>query len=115
MFALVLQKMVTTIHTDEACAGLLQNAWYLDDGSIAGESSSVLRALTIIQAQGPSLGFYVNLKKCELFSVSDLSSFPPLFSNSTGPASKLSQEHRNQCTQQRNGEHLCQTSPLSSK
>ena len=37
MFALVLQKMVTTIHTDEACAGLLQNAWYLDDGSIAGE------------------------------------------------------------------------------
>ncbi|KAL5475538.1 hypothetical protein EMCRGX_G025366 [Ephydatia muelleri] len=51
MFALVLQKMVTTIHTDEACAGLLQNAWYLDDGSMAGESSSVLRALTIIQAQ----------------------------------------------------------------
>eukprot|EP00731_Ephydatia_muelleri_P016404 Em0009g828a len=66
MFALVLQKMVTTIHTDEACAGLLQMAWYLDDGSIAGESSSVLRALTIIQAQGPSLGFFVNLKKCEI-------------------------------------------------
>ncbi|KAL5457740.1 hypothetical protein EMCRGX_G035030 [Ephydatia muelleri] len=69
MFALVLQKMATIIHTDEACAGLLQNAWYLDDGSIAGESSSVLRGLTIIQAQGPSLGFFVNLKKCELFSV----------------------------------------------
>ena len=34
MFALVLQRMVTTIHTDEACAGLLQNAWYLDDGFI---------------------------------------------------------------------------------
>ena len=46
---------------------------------MAGESSSVLRALTINQAQGPSLGIYVNLKKCELFSVifSDLSSFPP--------------------------------------
>ena len=37
MFALVLQRMVTTIHTDEACAGLLQNAWYLDDGSMAGD------------------------------------------------------------------------------
>ena len=43
VFALVLQRMVTTIHTDEACAGLPQNAWYLDDGSMAGESSSVLR------------------------------------------------------------------------
>ena len=85
MFALVLQKMVTTIHTDEACAGLLQNTWYLDDGSIAGESSSVLRALTIIQAQGPSLGFFVNLKKCELFSVSDLSSFPPSIQTSNQP------------------------------
>ena len=85
MFALVLQKMVTTIHTDEACAGLLQNAWYLDDGSMAGESSSVLRALTIIQAQGPSLGFFVNLKKCELFSVSDLSSFPPSIQTSNQP------------------------------
>ena len=71
MFALVLQRMVTTIHSDGACTGLLHNAWYLDDGSMAGESSSVLRALTIIQAQGPSLGFHVNLKKCELFSVGD--------------------------------------------
>ncbi|KAL5469516.1 hypothetical protein EMCRGX_G030779 [Ephydatia muelleri] len=44
IFALVLHRMVTTIHTDEACAGLLQNDWYLDDGSMAGESSSVLRA-----------------------------------------------------------------------
>ena len=76
MFALVCQRMVTTIHTDDAWAGLLHNAWYLDDGSMASESSSVLRALTIIQAQGPSLGFHVNLKKCELFSVGDLSSFP---------------------------------------
>ena len=85
MFALVLQKMVTTIHTDEACTGLLQNAWYLDDGSMAGESSSVLRGLTIIQAQGPSLGFFVNLQKCELFSVSDLSSFPPSIQTSNQP------------------------------
>ena len=49
------------------------------------ESSSVLRALTIIQAQGPSLGFFVNLKKCELFSVSDHSSFPPSIQTSNQP------------------------------
>ena len=85
MFALVPQRMVVTIHTNEACAGLLQNAWYLDDCSMAGESSSVLRALTIILAQGPSLGFYVNLKKCELFGVSDLSSFPLSIQTSSHP------------------------------
>ena len=64
-----------TIHTDEVCAGLLQSAWYLDDGSIAGESSSVLRALTIILAQGPSLGFHVNLKNvnCLVLVTSHLS------------------------------------------
>ena len=35
-----------------------------------------MRAITIILAQGPSLGFHVNLKKRELCGVSDLSSFP---------------------------------------
>ena len=85
MFALVLHRMVTTIHTDEECAGLLNTVWYLDDGSMAGESSSVLRALIIIQAQGPSLGFYINLKKCELFGVGDLSSFPPSMQTSKLP------------------------------
>ncbi|KAL5503174.1 hypothetical protein EMCRGX_G010082 [Ephydatia muelleri] len=68
--------MVTTIHTDEECAELLNDVWYLDDGSMAGESSSVFRALIIIQAQGPSLGIYINLNKCELFGVGDLSLFP---------------------------------------
>ena len=52
---------------------------------MAGESSSVLRALTIIQAQVPSLGFHVNLKKCELFGVGDLSSFTPSIQTSNQP------------------------------
>ena len=86
---LVLKRMVTTIHTDGACAGLLHNAWYLGDGSMVGESSSVLRALTIIQAHGPSLGFHVNLKKCELFSVGDLSSFPLSIQTSNQPNMKI--------------------------
>ena len=45
----------------------------------------MLRALTIIQAQGPSLGFFVHLKKYELFSVSDHSSFPPSIQTSNQP------------------------------
>ena len=47
-FALVLHRMVTTIHM---IRHVLDNiVWYLDDGSMAGESSSALQALTISQA-----------------------------------------------------------------
>ena len=52
------------------------NAWYLDDGPLAGKSASVLRALNIVSSQGPELGFNINFKKCELYGAGDLSSFP---------------------------------------
>ena len=55
------------IYTDEECADLSHNAWYLDDGSLAGKSAPVLRALNIVSSQGPALGFNINLKKCELY------------------------------------------------
>ena len=64
------------IYTDEECADLSHNAWYLDDGSLAGKSASVLRALNIVSSQGPELGFNINFKKCELYGTGDLSSFP---------------------------------------
>ena len=55
LFALVLQRIVNMIYTDEECADLSHNAWYLDDGSLAGKSTSVLRALNIFSSQGPAL------------------------------------------------------------
>ena len=76
LFALVLQQIVNMIYTDEECADLSHNAWYLDDGSLAGKSASVLRALNIVSSQGPALGFNINIKKCELYGTGDLSSFP---------------------------------------
>ena len=63
LFALVLQRIVNVIYTDEECVDLSHNAWYLDDGSLAGKSVFVLRALSIVSSQGPALGFNINLKK----------------------------------------------------
>ena len=73
LFALVLQRIVNMIYTDEECADLSHNAWYLDD---AGKSASVLRALNIVSSQGPALGFNISFKKCEFYGTGDLSSFP---------------------------------------
>ena len=44
------------------------NAWYLDDGALAGPGSAVLRALEVISSEGKPNGLILNLSKCELFS-----------------------------------------------
>ena len=59
LFDLVLQWMVTTIHADKACAGIFG----LDVGSVAGDSSSVLRALT--RCGGVALAMWASLQKLE--------------------------------------------------
>ena len=40
-FALVLHHLILIIAKDDSCQDLLFNAWYLDDGVVAGPSSSV--------------------------------------------------------------------------
>ena len=42
---------------------ILFQAWYLDDGALAGKKSS---ALTLIQEIGPMLDLHVDIEKCEL-------------------------------------------------
>ncbi|KAL5489004.1 hypothetical protein EMCRGX_G018041 [Ephydatia muelleri] len=49
LFALVLHKLVTSIDADDDCLQLLLEAWYLDDGVLAGERSAVIRALHLIE------------------------------------------------------------------
>eukprot|EP00731_Ephydatia_muelleri_P031114 Em0022g628a len=68
LFALVLHKLVTSIDVDDDCLQLLLEAWYLDDGVLAGERSAVIRALHLIEDLGPHLGLYINFSKCKLFS-----------------------------------------------
>ena len=41
-FALVLHQYVSSIDTDDECLHLLNQAWYLDDGVLAGMKSSAL-------------------------------------------------------------------------
>ena len=84
-FSLVLNILVSKITSSGVCADLSYHAWYLDDGVLAGPRSAVLRALTIIQDQGPSLGLIINIPKCEIFSRSDISSFPPAMKVSNCP------------------------------
>ena len=55
---------------------LLFNAWFLDDGVVAGPPSSVQHVVHLLQDFGPSLGLHLNPPKCELFSQGDLSLFP---------------------------------------
>ena len=64
-------SFVSSFRHDD-CLNLLYQAWFLDDGVLAGTTSSLLRALTIIQDMGPSLGIFINLSKCG----SDTTMFP---------------------------------------
>ena len=68
LFALVLQSVLKKLAADPQCQQLLLNAWYLDDGALAGPGSAVLRALEVLGAEGKPNGLTLNPSKCELFS-----------------------------------------------
>ena len=65
---------------DVECIQMLFNAWFLDDGVLAGTKSAVLRAMHLIEELGPPFGIFINLAKCELFSRNELSSTFPVSS-----------------------------------
>ena len=77
LFSLVLQRQISSIDADDDCIQVLFQAWYLDDGVLTGRRSAALRALSLIEELGPSLGIHINLTKCELFSHFGNSMFPP--------------------------------------
>ena len=76
LFCLVLQKVVSAISADDRYAELLFHARYMDDGVVAGPSCAINGVLSIIQDQGPTLGLFLNMGKCELFSPNDISPVP---------------------------------------
>ena len=55
-FALVLHKVIATIKADDDCLCLILQAWYLDDGVLAGPKKAALHAFSIIEDLGTSLG-----------------------------------------------------------
>ena len=51
---------------NQACELTLQ-AWYLDDGTIVGDTLTVDKALDIIRTEGPARGLLLNDEKTKLF------------------------------------------------
>ena len=72
LFCLVLQKLVLKISVE--VPNLRLHSWYMDDGSFFGDSRDVLKAWNIVKDEGPALGLFPNVSKCELISPSFSSS-----------------------------------------
>ena len=66
-FSLVLQKITMAIYANDDCLALHFNAWYLDDGVLAGRKSAILCALSLIDTLGQSLGLHIKLAKVQAF------------------------------------------------
>lgn len=64
LFSLALHPLIHAIN--QSCELSLQ-AWYLDDGTLVGDTLMVAKALEIIRVQGPARGLFLNVDKTELF------------------------------------------------
>ena len=76
LVSLVLNVVIKVIATHPDCCDLCYHVWYLDDGVLAGPSSHVRKALSLLIELGPPLGLHVNIKKCEVFINGCLTHFP---------------------------------------
>ena len=57
----------------------------MDDGALAGQRSSVMNVLALLQELGPPLGLHVNIRKCEVLSQNSLDIFPAGIKNFNKP------------------------------
>ena len=64
LFALVLHPLICKIRDSFS---LSFQAWYLDDGTIIGDTLVVGKALELIMADGPRRGLHLNVGKTEVF------------------------------------------------
>lgn len=64
LFALVLQSLVCKIRdVFHVCL----HAWYLDDGTIIGDTLVVGKVLQLIMEEGPRFGLHLNVEKTKVF------------------------------------------------
>lgn len=87
LFALTLHPLVKNIAS--RCK-LDLHAWYLDDGTIVGDTLEIAKALRIIESEGPSRGLHLNIKKTEVFwtSPDPMSAVEDVFPPDIGRPSK---------------------------
>lgn len=60
IFSLAIHPVITALNSKF-------NIWYLDDGTIGDDATSVLNDLKSIKEQFKQLGLQLNFSKCELF------------------------------------------------
>ena len=68
-FALTLQPIIE--HIKEEVPSLKINVWYLDDGTLCGTPNDLLKALKIVEEDGPARGLHLNHAKSLLFIPND--------------------------------------------
>ena len=49
------------IDADDDCLAMLFNAWFLDDGVLAGRKLAILHAQSLTHTLRPPLGLHINL------------------------------------------------------
>jgi hypothetical protein len=70
LFALVVHLIV--LELDEKVPGLQANKWFLDDGALAGDAESLVRAIAYLMSEeARSLGLFLNPGKCELIFLNE--------------------------------------------
>ncbi|XP_026452060.1 uncharacterized protein LOC113352462 [Papaver somniferum] len=65
LFSLVFHPLICKIALQ---CKLDLNSWYLDDGTLVGETTEVARDLQILREEGPARGLQLNIQKTEIFS-----------------------------------------------
>jgi hypothetical protein len=66
LFSIALHVLLVSI--SKIVPGLALNAWFMDDGTIAGPLNQVSQVLPLLHHEGAALGLEINLKKCVLYS-----------------------------------------------
>ena len=64
LFSLVILQFIDVVNLRDFVE---LNLWYLDDGTLVGEQSSLSSLLSLFATRGPEFGLNLNLSKCELF------------------------------------------------
>ena len=70
-FALTWQRVVRTLPE-----GLSINSWYLDDGHLVGDPSTLDAALRCIEVEGAALGVTLNVQKCKIWGPGSVAQVP---------------------------------------
>jgi ribosomal protein S13 len=71
VFSIALQEFLN-VNIITEIPNLKLNVWYLDDGTLIGNTDDILKVVKIFQEKGPAHGFLLNSKKTIIFGPGDV-------------------------------------------